>query len=223
MAVAWAFPLSLLAALAVTLFWREAVLSLVALIWGLALLIFILFPLYEKWLGTGGRRFGFVFFDFGRGGLQLMVWAVFMFGLVACTAVTGELAWGSILRWGIASFIVVLLISLDLAGSTPVYKSGLHEDRLLRITVDEERCRGDGVCIEVCPRNCFELDPVRHVAIMPRADRCVQCGACIVQCPCDALRFESPKGQIFTPEDVRKYKLNLAGKRLLKAKGAGFN
>lgn len=218
MAVAWAFPLSLLAALAVLLFWREAVFPLIALIWGLAFLIFMLFPLYERWLGTGDRRFGFVFFDFGRGGLQLIVWAVFMLGLVAYATLAGELAWRSVLQWGVASFIVVLLISLDLMGSTPVYKSGLHEDRLLKVTVDEKKCRGDGVCIEVCPRNCFELAAGRQVAIMPRADQCVQCGACIVQCPCDALRFESPEGQIVTPEDVRRYKLNLVGKRLRKVR-----
>ena len=189
----------------------------VVLIWGLALLIFMLFPLYRGWLGSGGRRFGFVFFDFGRGGLPLALWGVFMVGFVAYTGLTGQLAWESILRWGVASLIIVLVISLDLMGSTPVYKSGLHEERRLKIRLDEDKCGRDGVCVEVCPRNCFELDADQQAATMPRADRCVQCGACIVQCPCDALCFESPEGQIVAPEAVRKYKLNLTGKRLVKA------
>jgi len=51
---------------------------------------------------------------------------------------------------------------------------------------------------------------------IPRPDICVQCGACIVQCPCDALFFQSPKGEIIFPESIRKFKLNLMGKRLVK-------
>ncbi|MFQ6000166.1 MAG: 4Fe-4S binding protein, partial [Anaerolineae bacterium] len=52
-----------------------------------------------------------------------------------------------------------------------------------------------------------------------RSDRCVQCGACIVQCPFDALYFKSPKGEIILPETIRKFKLNLIGKRLVKEEG----
>jgi len=218
MAVAWAFPLSLLAALIALLFWREAVLPLVLLIWGLAFLVFTSFPLYERRLGRGDKRFGFVFFDFGRGGLPLALWGMFMVGLIAYTALAGQFAWESVLRWGLASLFIVLVISLDLMGSAPVYKSGLHEDRLLSVTIDEDKCGADGACLEVCPRNCFELDAAQHVAAMPRAGQCVQCGACIVQCPCDALCFESPEGQIVAPEDVRRHKLNMMGKRLVKAK-----
>jgi len=48
------------------------------------------------------------------------------------------------------------------------------------------------------------------------SDRCVQCGACIVQCPFDALYLESPRGEIIYPEVIRKFKLNLLGKRLVK-------
>ena len=99
-------------------------------------------------------------------------------------------------------------------GSTPVYKSGLHEDRFLKVILKEEKCKAAGFCEEVCPRNCYEVNSSRHIATMPRANQCVQCGACIVQCPYDALYFESPKGEIIPPETVRKFKLNLIGKRL---------
>jgi NAD-dependent dihydropyrimidine dehydrogenase PreA subunit len=97
-----------------------------------------------------------------------------------------------------------------------VYKSGLHEDRLLKVILDEEKCRGCGICEQVCPRNCYEMDKDRHIAVMPGADKCVQCGACIVQCTVDALYFGSPKGEIINPEVIRKFKLNLLGKRLAK-------
>ncbi|MFQ6079386.1 MAG: ferredoxin family protein, partial [Thermodesulfobacteriota bacterium] len=93
------------------------------------------------------------------------------------------------------------------------------EDRVLRGILDEMKCKGAGFCEEVCPRNCYQVDKNRHIATIPAPDRCVQCGACIVQCPFDALYFESPKGEIMTPETVRRSKLNLIGKRLLRVKG----
>ena len=86
----------------------------------------------------------------------------------------------------------------------------------MKIILDEEKCRGAGFCAVVCPRNCYEIDDNRHIATMPGEERCVQCGACIVQCPFDALYFGSPQGGIIPPEDVRKFKLNMMGKRLVK-------
>ncbi len=108
---------------------------------------------------------------------------------------------------------LLLILSLDLMGSTPVYKSGLHEDRLLRVELDENKCKGAGACEQVCPTNVFEIDPRRHLASLPRAVQCVQCGACIVQCPFDALFFRGPRGDVVPPETVRRFKLNLLGKR----------
>lgn len=100
-------------------------------------------------------------------------------------------------------------------GSTPIYKSGLHEDRFLKITLDEDKCKGAAFCEQVCPKNCFDVDKKQHMASIPRIDECVQCGACIVQCPFDALYFESPDGEMILPETIRTYKLNLMGKRLV--------
>jgi len=216
MAAAWAFPISLISALVTIPLWREGILPLVALIWGLSLLIFASFPLYGRWPGSRGKRLGFVLFDYGRGGFQLILWGVLMLGLVAYALWVGDSGWGFVVRWGLISFVVVLILSLDLMGSTPLYKSGLHEDRLLRVILDGEKCRGVGYCEQVCPRNCYEMDRDGHRARMPRAERCVQCGACIVQCPFDTLYFRSPKGEVILPETIRKFKLNLMGKRLVK-------
>jgi len=120
--------------------------------------------------------------------------------------------------WGIVSLIVVLIIFIDLAGSTPVYKGGLHKESLLHVVLDKKRCKGTGVCEDICPRNCFEIDRKNHIAKMPRINLCEQCGACIVQCPSDALWFESPDYKIIPPETIRKYKLNLIGKRIVNVK-----
>ncbi|MFQ5867918.1 MAG: HgcAB-like fusion protein [bacterium] len=221
MATMWAFPFSIIVALITIPFWREVFLPLTSLIWGLPFLIFVSFPLYSKWLNPKKKGTSFskytVIFDFSR--IPLILWGLFMFSLIIYSVLMGDLTWEFILRWSFISFIVILLLSIDLTGSTPVYKSGLHEDRFLKVVLDEEKCKGVGFCERVCPRNCYEVDNNRHIATIPRADRCIQCGACIVQCPFDALYFKSPKGEIITPETVRKFKLNLIGKRLAKVEG----
>jgi NAD-dependent dihydropyrimidine dehydrogenase PreA subunit len=218
MAVAWAFPISLITALIIAPLWREAILPLVGVVWGLSLFIFLAFPLYSRYLSPGGKRKGFVFFDFGRGGFQLILWVVVTVGLIAYSILIGNYPAGFIVRWGFMLLVIVLLLSLDLMGSTPVFKSGLHEDRLLQVTLDENRCKGADFCEQVCPRNCYELESNKHIVTLARADRCVQCGACIVQCPFDALFFKGPKGEIIPPETVRRFKLNLIGKRVVKMK-----
>ena len=216
MAVAWAFPISIVAALVVIPFWRHAIPYLILLIWGLSFLIFSSFPLYSRWLSSSSKGVGLVFFDFGRGGFQLSLWGVIILGLVAYGLLIGDFSWKFILRWGFASLIVILMLSIDLAGSTPVYKSGLLEGRLLQIVLDEEKCRCAGFCEVVCPRDCYEIDENRHITTIRGGERCVQCGACIVQCPFDALYFSSPQGGIIPPEDIRRFKLNMIGKRLVK-------
>jgi len=218
MGVMWAFPFSIIVAFIAFLFWREVLLSLVLLTWILPFLIFMLFPLYSGLLNPrrGGASFSryTVIFEFTR--VPLILEGIFIFCIVLYSVLMRTFSLDFILRWGFVSFVIVLLVSIDLMGSTPVYKSGLHKDRLLKVILDEEKCRGCGICEQVCPRNCYEMDKDRHIAVMPGADRCVQCGACIVQCPFDALYFESPKGEIIYPEVIRKFKLNLLGNRLVK-------
>jgi len=215
-AVSWAFPISLLSVVITALFWREASLPLIFLIWGLSLLIFMAFPFYSRWLSPEGRRIGFIFFDFGRGGFQLILLGAIILGLVTYSLLTGNFTWGFILRWSFAALVVILMLSLDLMGSTPVYKSGLSEDRLLKVVLDEEKCHGAGFCEQVCPRNCYDVDKNLHKVTMPKSERCVQCGACIIQCPFDALCFKSPQGGVIPPENIREFKLNMMGKRIVK-------
>jgi len=220
MAVAWAFPTSLLSLLMFP-FWREGALPIVGFVWGWAILIFLSFPLHQGRLRTTGKNVGFVFFDFGERGLPLFLWVLFMLGLVGYTMVAGDFSWVLTFRWGLSSLIVVMILGLDLTGSTPVYKSGLHEDRLLRIVLEAERCKGAGFCEQVCPTDVFEVDYDRRLASLPSAEQCVQCGACIVQCPFDALYFRSPRGDVVPPDTVRRFKLNLLGHRKVASRLTG--
>lgn len=213
MAVAWAFPLSAIGALVLLFFWRAAILPLALLVWGISLLAFASFPLYERRLRVKHERVGLIVFDFGRGGIQLILWGLCLLGLVALVSLSDRFGWADFLRWGVVTFVAVLVVGMDLTGSTPVLKSGLHPDRWFQVALETDKCTGCGVCAQVCPRACFRVDRGAHVAAMPGAARCVQCGACIVQCPFDALCFIGPQGAVVSPETVRKFKLNLMGSR----------
>ena len=213
MAAAWAFPMSVVSVPIMLPLWPQMLLPLILLIWGLSLLIFVSFPLYSRWLSSKGRRVGFILFDFRAGGYPLVLWGLSLAGLAAYILLSGEPDWGLFLRWGIISFFILLILSMDIMGSTPIYKSSLHEDRLFSVALDRHRCRGAGFCQDVCPRGCFKVDKRRHTAKIQPAQSCVQCGACLVQCPFDALSFRSADGKVILPETIRKYKLNLMGKR----------
>lgn len=218
MAVAWAFPISLLA-LVVAPFWPGALTPIAALVWGSSLLMYLAFPLYEGQLQASGDKHGVVSAIAERAP-PLAVWALFVLLFAAGAGFAGELSIASIARWGVVSLVVFMLIGIDLMGSTPVYKSGLHSDRWLRITLDESRCRGAGFCEQVCPTAVFEMDSDRRVVTLPNSPRCVQCGACVVQCPFDALFFESPGGDVIAPETLRRTKLNLLGQRSVRTSGS---
>ncbi len=180
MAVAWAFPISLIVAFIIFFFWKEDILLLTLLIWILSFLIFISFPMYSHLLNVKTKRIGFVFFDFGRGGFQLILWVTFIAVLSIATIFSGNFSWQLMIHWSFLSLLVILILSFDLVGSTPIYKSGLHEDRLLDVYLDLEKCKGAGFCEQVCPKNSYDVDKTLRKATRPRAELCVQCGACIV-------------------------------------------
>lgn len=218
MAAMWAFPFSIIASVLLLPFKTGILLPLNVLIWGWSLFVFLSFPIYSKWFSRKKKTTSFskytVIFDFSF--IPIIMWIIFLGSLIIFSILSKNFDLKFLMSWGITSLAVLLLLNIDLMGSTPLYKSGLHEDRFLKVILDEDKCKGAGFCEQVCPKNCYEVDKIKHMATVPRADECVQCGACIVQCPFDALYFKSPKDEILEPESVRKYKLNLIGKRLVK-------
>lgn len=108
------------------------------------------------------------------------------------------------------------LLTFDYAVSTPAEGSGSFDGQDWKISLDLERCQGVYSCWEVCPEACFEKHEERRQVELTHDERCVRCGACIVQCPKDALFFEDGKGGRIEPATIRQFKLNLAGKRAVR-------
>ncbi len=55
-----------------------------------------------------------------------------------------------------------------------------------------EKCTGCGRCIEVCPREVFEMQ-AKKVRILDK-DLCVECGACANNCQYEALKVNAGVG-----------------------------
>lgn len=92
LAVAWAFPISLLVLPLIPL-WPESVWPLTALVWGMSLAMFLSFPLYEQRLRSPARPVGWVFFNFGPRGVLLIFWALFLTALMFYSGMAGEFSW----------------------------------------------------------------------------------------------------------------------------------
>lgn len=56
------------------------------------------------------------------------------------------------------------------------------------LTVDEEFCKGCGLCVGVCPRHALEqVERINsrgfHPAALVRPDDCTACAQCAIMCP----------------------------------------
>jgi NAD-dependent dihydropyrimidine dehydrogenase PreA subunit len=62
--------------------------------------------------------------------------------------------------------------------------------RHLEIQFDESRCKGVWQCYEVCPIGCWQPNYAKRLVAFVNGHLCVACGACVLQCPEDAIRLE---------------------------------
>jgi NAD-dependent dihydropyrimidine dehydrogenase PreA subunit len=68
----------------------------------------------------------------------------------------------------------------------------LYLSKDITLELKEERCTGCGMCLKVCPHAVFDLS-ARKAAII-RRDYCMECGACALNCPTDAIYVRSGVG-----------------------------
>lgn len=55
--------------------------------------------------------------------------------------------------------------------------------------VDLETCRGEGICVDVCPENVLEILNGKAATVGSRAGTCIKCGQCVAVCPTESLQM----------------------------------
>jgi NAD-dependent dihydropyrimidine dehydrogenase PreA subunit len=60
------------------------------------------------------------------------------------------------------------------------------------LSLNQERCVGCGMCLQVCPHAVFSL--TNGTAEIVNRDACMECGACSRNCPVEALIVQSGVG-----------------------------
>jgi NAD-dependent dihydropyrimidine dehydrogenase PreA subunit len=201
MAAAWAAPSGLVTGALGALVRAAWCLPLLALAWLLALAVFLVFDRLPE-----PRR--------------ILVGAAAVASSLAVTALAGG-GIGALAAAAAASVVLTAVLTFDYTGSTPIEGGSHFEERRWRITLDLERCKGVYFCWQVCPEACFEKrEDIRKVELA-HDDRCIRCGACVVQCPTDALSFDDGAGRRIEPDVIRRFKLNLLGQRAVDAAPSG--
>lgn len=70
--------------------------------------------------------------------------------------------------------------------------TAIAASKLNTLTYDVELCCGCGRCTEVCPHGVFAL--ADGLARLVRGDACMECGACQLNCPTEAIQVDSGVG-----------------------------
>lgn len=56
------------------------------------------------------------------------------------------------------------------------------------VTVDADKCVGDGECVDVCPVEVYELQDGKAVAV--NEEECLGCESCVEVCETSAITVE---------------------------------
>jgi ferredoxin len=63
--------------------------------------------------------------------------------------------------------------------------------------VDAAACKGEGICVEICPEEVLEVVDGHAATVMSRADACLRCGQCVAVCPTEALQMPELPAETF--------------------------
>ena len=171
--------------------------------------VFGLFGLLP-WLQIQGRRRFVTFAVFATGTALFGCGLLFALGSATSAHLTAV---------SVASLVGIAIVSIDLAGVTPWYGSYIntfHNEAHIELVAD--RCTAVAECVEVCPRDVFEMTEDQSRVQIKKPDWCIQCGACIVQCPTDALRFRYDDGSVVEAPTIRRTRMNMVGRRSIEVR-----
>jgi NAD-dependent dihydropyrimidine dehydrogenase PreA subunit len=65
-------------------------------------------------------------------------------------------------------------------------------ENVVSLSLSSDKCSGCGMCVEVCPHGVFAMNG-KNAQIIDR-NACMECGACAVNCPAEAIRVEAGVG-----------------------------
>lgn len=82
---------------------------------------------------------------------------------------------------------------------------------MAKVTVNEERCKGCGLCIMACPKNIIYLKKNKlnlsghHPVDVDDMKKCIGCAHCAIICPDQAIEIERQvKSNVRKSSDERK-------------------
>lgn len=194
MAASWATPMALLAMIPTLIFRPAWALPLIGLI---AFLAVAVFTIYDRLVPRHRRLY--------------LSGAAFLLALAATAFAGGGVA--ALITAGLAALAAAAVLTFDYSGSTPIEGGSHFKEARWHIKLDLDRCKGVYFCWQVCPEACFDKREDLRKVELSRADSCIRCGACVVQCPTDALAFEDDHGRRIEPGVIRRFKINLLGQR----------
>ncbi len=202
MALMWAAPTTLLVALVLwpLVGWPAAAAGAISL----ASVIFGIFAAL-RWLPVWGARRWLTY-----GGGALLATAL------ASMADGGLHGFGTthLAVFALASALAMMVLSIDLSGTTPWYPSTINTARNhFDLELDADRCTGAADCVLVCPRDVLAMTGARRKVAIVHPEACLRCGACVVQCPEDAFYFRFEDGRVVLATQIRKTRMNMVGRR----------
>ena len=72
------------------------------------------------------------------------------------------------------------------------------------ISINQEACDGCATCVKVCPHRVIEIKEKKAFLVVE--DRCIECGACQLNCEQDAVNVTKGTGCLYVifKEDILK-------------------